>query len=95
MAGGDDAPCGGVRSLAVMRRWVLTIADMPAVHAVRAVETAFAGVPGVAGAAVWMGGATVDHDGTVTREMLADAVALAGCTVVDARDERRLRVLGS
>ena len=78
-----------------MRRWVLVIADMPAVHAVRAVETAFAGVPGVTGAAVWMGGAAVGHDGTVTRGALEAAVALAGCVVVDARDERRLRVLGS
>ncbi|HEY0777867.1 MAG TPA: hypothetical protein VGD56_07850 [Gemmatirosa sp.] len=77
-----------------MRRWSLTIADMPAVHAVRAVETAFSGVPGVTGAAVWMGGATVDHDGTVTRAALEAAVSLAGCVVVDAREERRLRVLG-
>lgn len=76
-----------------MRRWVLTIADMPAVHAVRAVETAFAGVPGVTGADVWMGGATVDHDGTVTRGALEAAVALAGCAVVEAREERRLRTL--
>ncbi|GJG87417.1 hypothetical protein tb265_25980 [Gemmatimonadetes bacterium T265] len=76
-----------------MRRWVLTIADMPAVHAVRAVETAFAGVPGVVGAEVWMGGAAIDHDGTVTRAALEAAVALAGCTVVDARAERRLRTL--
>ena len=77
------------------RRWILTIADMPAVHAVRAVETAFAGVPGIVGAEVWMGGATVDHDGTVTRAMVDDAVALAGCGVVDAREERRLRTLDS
>ena len=73
-----------------MRRWTLTIADMPAVHAVRAVETAFAGVPGVTGADVWLGGATVDHDGTVPRAALEDAVALAGCRVVDAHEERRL-----
>ncbi len=66
---------------------------MPAVHAVRAVETAFAGVPGVAGAEVWMGGAAVDHDGTVTRAMLEAAVSVAGCAVVGAREERRLRTL--
>ena len=75
------------------RRWVLTLADMPAVHAVRAVETAFAGVPGVEGVDVWMGGATVDHDGTLTRAMVDAAVGMAGCAVVDAREERRLRTL--
>lgn len=75
------------------RRWILTVADMPAVHAVRAVETAFAGVPGVVGVDVWMGGAAVDHDGTVTRAMVEAAVSMAGCAVVEARDERRLRVL--
>ncbi len=76
-----------------MPRWVLAIADMPAVHAVRAVETAFAGVPGVVGAEVWMGGATVDHDGRVTRAALEAAVAMAGCAVVDARAERTLPTL--
>ena len=40
-----------------------------------------------------MGGATVDHDGTVARAALEEAVALAGCRVVDAREERRLRTL--
>lgn len=77
------------------RRWILTIADMPAVHAVRAVETAFAGVPGIVGADVWMGGATLDHDGSVTRAMVDAAVELAGCAVVGAREERRLRTLES
>lgn len=76
-----------------MRRWILSIADMPAVYAVRAVETAFAGVPGIVGAEVWMGGAAVDHDGTVTRAALEAAVAMAGCAVIDAREERRLRTL--
>ncbi len=76
-----------------MRRAHLTIADMAAVHAVRAVYTAFAGVPGVTRAEVVMGGATVEHDGTVSRAMLADAVALAGCTLVDLREERALPTL--
>ncbi len=75
------------------RRWVLTIADMPAVHAVRAVETAFAGVPGVLGAEVWLGGGWVEHDGTVGRAVLEAAVGLAGCRVVGAREERVLKVL--
>jgi copper chaperone CopZ len=66
---------------------------MTAVHAVRAVYTAFAGVPGVARAEVTMGAAVVEHDGTVTPAMLAEAVALAGCTVTGAREERRLPTL--
>jgi hypothetical protein len=40
-----------------------------------------------------MGRATVDHDGTVTRAMLDDAVALAGCRLVDVREERVLPLL--
>ena len=76
-----------------MRRAHLTIAGMTAVHAVRAVYTAFAGVPGVRLAEVQLGRATVEHDGTVTRAMLEDAVALAGCAVVDWREERALPLL--
>ena len=76
-----------------MRVAHLTIAGMVAVHAVRAVHTAFAGVPGIRRAEVVMGGATVEHDGTVTREMLAEAVALAGCELIDVREERRLPTL--
>ena len=71
----------------------LTIGGMTAVHAVRAVYTAFAGVPGIAQAEVVMGGATVSHDGTVTRAILEEAVALAGCTLLDVREERRLPTL--
>jgi copper chaperone CopZ len=76
-----------------MRRAHLTIDGMTAVHAVRAVYTAFAGVAGVRLAEVQMGRATVDHDGTVTRAMLDDAVALAGCRLVDVREERVLPLL--
>lgn len=68
----------------------LVIDGMLAVHAVRAVETAFAGVAGITGADVWLGGATVEHDGTVTRDALATAVELAGCVLVALREERRL-----
>lgn len=76
-----------------MRRAHLTIDGMTAVHAVRAVYTAFAGVPGVALAEVHLGGAVVDHDGTVTRAMLDAAVALAGCQVTSVREERVLPLL--
>ena len=76
-----------------MRTVSLTIAGMNAVHAVRAVYTAFAGVPGVLRSEVTLGGATVAHDGSVTRAMLEDAVALAGFEVVSYREERRLPTL--
>jgi copper chaperone CopZ len=76
-----------------MRRAHLTIAGMTAVHHVRAVYTAFAGVPGVAHAEVHMGSAAVDHDGSVTPAMLAEAVALAGCALAGVREERVLPTL--
>ncbi len=76
-----------------MRRAHLTIAGMTAVHHVRAVYTAFAGVPGVAHAEVHLGGAAVDHDGRVSRAMLEEAVALAGCLVTAVREERVLPTL--
>jgi copper chaperone CopZ len=76
-----------------MRTAHLTIAGMTAVHAVRAVYTAFAGVPGIVRAEVTLGGATVEHDGSATRAMLADAVALAGFELVGFREERTLPTL--
>lgn len=76
-----------------MRVAHLTIAGMTAVHAVRAVYTAFAGVPGVRRADVTMGAATVEHDGTVTRAQLAQAVAIAGCELTAVREERVLPLL--
>ena len=66
----------------------LRIDGMHAVHAARAVYTAFAGVPGIHRAEVSLGEATVEHDGTVTREALAEAVALAGCELVEMAEER-------
>lgn len=71
----------------------LTLDGMTAVHAVRAFWTALAGVPGVTRADVQMGTATVEHDGTVTREALDAAAALAGCTIVGWREERSLPTL--
>lgn len=76
-----------------VRRAHLTIDGMTAVHHVRAVYTAFAGVPGVRHAEVHMGAAAVDHDGTVTRAMLDAAVALAGCVLAGVREERVLPTL--
>ena len=73
---------------------ILTISDMVAVHAKRAVFTALAGVPGVTSADVELGRAVVEHDSRATPEALTDAVALAGCRVIDIRIERRLPVSG-
>jgi copper chaperone CopZ len=72
----------------------LTISGMRAVHAVRAVFTALAGVEGIARADVSLGKAVVEHDGRATPEALAAAVALAGFEVVAiAHDRRSLPVL--
>ena len=66
---------------------------MTAVHAVRAFQTALAGVPGVRAADVWLGGASVEHDGRATRADFEAAAALAGLTVAAWREERRLPTL--
>ena len=76
-----------------MRTAHLTIDGMNAVHAVRAVYTAFAGVPGIVRAEVALGRATVEHDGTATRALLEEAVALAGFRVTAFREERSLPTL--
>jgi copper chaperone CopZ len=67
----------------------LTISGMRAVHAVRAVFTALAGVEGIARADVSLGRAVVEHDGRATPEALTAAVALAGFEVVAISHDRR------
>ena len=67
----------------------LRIAGMLSVHAKRAVFTALSGVEGIARAEVELGRAVIDHDGRATVERLREAVALAGCEVVDVVEERR------
>jgi copper chaperone CopZ len=67
----------------------LSIAGMRAVHAVRAVFTALASVEGIAHADVSLGKAVIEHDGRATADKLRAAVALAGCEVVEVREERR------
>jgi copper chaperone CopZ len=67
----------------------IRIAGMSCAHCVRAVFTALAGVEGVARADVSIGGAEVEHDGTVTIESLRDAIAVAGYDVVDGSVNRR------
>jgi len=72
------------------RRYVttLTIAGMPAVHAVRAVFTALAAVDGITSADVELGRAVIEHDGRATDEALRDAIAVAGFEVTAVRTER-------
>jgi copper chaperone CopZ len=74
------------------RTTTLQIDDMPAVHAVRAVEFALGGVPGVLGVEVTRGRAEVTHEAAVSPEALAAAVRLAGCTVRAAVTRRVLPV---
>ena len=66
----------------------LTIPGMTAVHATRAVFTALGGVDGVVRADVSRRAAVVEHDGSVTEQMLRDAVAIAGFEVTEVREER-------
>ena len=71
----------------------ITLDGMTAVHAVRALWTALAGVPGIVRAEVQLGRATIEHDGTVTRSAVEAAAALVGCTITGWREERALPTL--
>lgn len=67
----------------------LTITGMTCVHCKRAVFTALAGVPGVMRADVAMGSAEVEHDGSVNRSTLREAIAVAGYRLTHSADDRR------
>lgn len=67
----------------------LRIAGMLSVHAKRAVFTALSGVEGISRAEVELGRAVIDHDGRATAERLREAVAQAGCEVVEVVEDRR------
>ena len=73
-----------------MRVAHLEISGMNAKFAVQAVYTAIGGIPGVEWAQVDMGRAEVEHDGSVTRDLLEEAVETAGFKVTGYREERRL-----
>jgi copper chaperone CopZ len=66
----------------------LDIAGMVAVHSVRAIYTALGGVAGVLTADVSMGRAAIVHDGTASREAVAEAVALVGCELTGWTERR-------
>jgi copper chaperone CopZ len=67
----------------------VSVSGMTCVHCVRAVFTSLAGVPGITRADVSIGQAVIEHDGTVTPEQIRDAIAVAGYTVGETRDDRR------
>ncbi len=58
------------------------------IHAVRAVRTALAAVPGVLGAEVSMQGAVLDTDAPLDRDALDEALGHAGVRVLSVREER-------
>ena len=70
---------------------VLTIAGMRSPRCAQLVYTALAGVEGARAAEVVVGRAEVEHEGRVTSEMLAAAIAEVGYEVTHA--ERRGRGL--
>jgi copper chaperone CopZ len=65
------------------------IGGMHAVHAVRALETALSGVPGIVAIDVRLGIAVVEHDGRATGIALRDAVAAAGFEVRSLEEDSR------
>jgi copper chaperone CopZ len=67
----------------------VSVSGMTCAHCVRAVFTSLAGVPGIERADVTIGRAVIAHDGTVTPAQIRDAIAVAGYTVDDTRDDRR------
>jgi hypothetical protein len=81
----NDAPPipsgGGAPPNLPRRRLFVHLDGLVAVHAARAVHMALAGVPGVCTAAVTLAGAELEVEGTLDREALEAAVALAGATV--------------
>ena len=74
-------------------RTALEVAGMTSRYAIRAVETALGGLPGVTGMNVTLGLVTVDHDAAVTADILREAISVAGFEVTATRAERGLRIL--
>ena len=67
----------------------VSVSGMTCAHCVRAVFTSLSGLEGIKRADVTIGQAVIEHDGTVTPEEIRDAIAVAGYTVGDTRDDRR------
>ena len=66
-----------------------SISGMSCAHCVRAVFTSLAGVPGIDRADVSIGRAVIEHDGSVTREQIRDAIAVAGYEVTGFTTDKR------
>ena len=73
-------------------RFFVRLSGMNAVRAVRALNTALGGLPGVTNADVRMGEAIIAHDGQLTEKALRDAVTQAGLGVVSLSEDRRRRL---
>ncbi len=65
------------------------IGGMRSVHSARAVYTALAAVPGVTSAEVVVGRAVIEHEGAISRDALADAIAIAGYELLETSEERQ------
>lgn len=61
-------------------------------HAVRALNTALGGLPGVTHVDVKLGEAVVAHDGRLTEKRLREAVGEAGLTLTNLSEDRRRRL---
>lgn len=66
----------------------LRVTGMTCQHCVTAVRTSLTGVPGIVSAEVGVGSVTVEHDGTVTVDMLREAIAVAGYGVLSGENRR-------
>ena len=80
-------------------RFFVRLSGMNAVRAVRALNTALGGLPGVTNADVRMGEAIIAHDGpdlksatNLAEKALRDAVTQAGLGVVSLSEDRRRRL---
>jgi copper chaperone CopZ len=73
-------------------RFYLRLSGMHAVHAVRALNTALGGLPGVTHVDVKLGEAVVTHDGQLSEKRLRDAVKEAGLTLTNLSEDRRRRL---
>jgi copper chaperone len=71
-------------------RTTVTITGMTCVHCKRAVFTALSGVSGVTSAEVAIGHADIEHDPSVTMEVIREAIGEAGYKVTDALSNRRV-----
>lgn len=69
---------------------LVTVEGMRTEHCKRAVFTSLAALDGITRADVQLGVVHVEHDGTVTVDQLRDAIAVAGYTVTQATEQRRV-----